>query len=267
MHINRCRRGQITLFVIIGLVALLVIGTVIYMVARPPPEERARIRAAKNIEEATHFAAQQCVDLLAENSVFLFGYVGGSRVDPDPWPDYYVFDEFYRIPYWYFKGQDRTLTKERVASEVLALYVDQRLLGCTDFAGNFPQHDIRPSVPQTTVEFGREDVIFSTNWPIQVALGGGLVDIEPGHKTKVSGKLGAMLDIAYEIVRREATNDLLIHWDYLTEITDKGDFDVTAYTEGDETIVYRIVDLENKLLANQEPVVLQFANKVKTVEP
>jgi len=55
-------------------------------------------------------------------------------------------------------------------------------------------------------------------------------------------------------------NDRYIHWDYMTDVSNKN-YNITTYTEDDSTIIYRIIDLENEI--EKEPYIFQFANKIK----
>ena len=61
-------------------------------------------------------------------------------------------------------------------------------------------------------------------------------------------------------MEQKVADPTLIHWDYLTEVTKKN-YNVTAYAELQESIIYRIVDEKYELLG--EPYIFQFAVKIR----
>ena len=259
------KRGQLTVFIILGLVVLVIAGIFFYLSGSiAPAGTKGALETRVNIEQLSPEAyVQHCVDQTASKALFYFGFIGGD-VNPDPNPFYFRYDDNYMIPYYYYKGKSLLPSLSAAEQKYLSAYMDTNVRQCLDWT-KMPNVQAEMGDPTTTTTIGTEDVTFSVAFPITISQTGQSRQLEPLYTTRIKVRLQEMLSIAKTIVDKEVEDDLYIHWDYLTEVG-KRDYNITAYTEADETIVYRMLDLKNSLYENK-PYVFQWANKIKTVEP
>ncbi len=258
------KRGQLTVFIILGILVVVFAVIAIILTRQQVKPTQDVLGKQVRVEQLTpEDYVQYCVAQTALKAVFFFGFIGGD-VKPDPNPYYFRYDDYYMLPYWYFKGKSYLPTKSEAEQKYLSQYVNGNLKSCLDWS-KLPGVSATMGNVRTTATIAPKNVVFLVNMPVTVTQGTQVRQLEPDYTSAVNVRLNDVLSIAKTIVDREVQDDLFIHWDYLTEVT-KQDFNITAYTEADETIVYKLLDLENSLYENK-PYVFQWANKIKTVEP
>ena len=256
------KRGQAAVFIIIGLimaVSFILLGTANKENTSKLEPETENVR----IDDSNIRAfAQFCVDTLAKNAVFYLGFVGGGLKN-DVFPQFFHYDRFYRIPYYYYEGNSLILTEEGFKNIVLAKYMNENLRKCTNNFKAFENVRIVDSSARTTVEMSDDEVTFNVKYPVSINRGFQVKNLEPNYKAVVNVRLKEIIQIAQKIVENEVVKDRYIHWDYLTDVSNNN-YNITAYTEDDNTIIYRVIDLENEI--EKEPYIFQFGNKIKVKE-
>ena len=263
------KKGQLTVFIILGVIVILLVGLLLYTTRQSETVSKEELDVQRAVEQlpsnvrVVRDHVQSCVQDTAERSVFYFGMVG-AEITPDPWPGYYQYDTTFKVPYYYVKGKSYSPSLVEV-QRILGEYLNQYIGKCFAF-DQFSGMQIRAGKPKTTVEVDPVKVNYKSIIPVTVQLkDGSSLEIEPQYFAHSEVRMQEIVAVANEIVKREVQNDLLIHWDYMSDVVKTG-LEVTAYPEKDETIVYKIVDPNAKLFRS-EPFILHFANKVKTKEP
>ncbi len=252
------KRGQTTLFTILGI--LLLLGVLLYMasVYAPKPEEEVKKQVTVTAEDQPIKSfVDSCVLQTARMALFFFGFVGGD-VEPPAYKTFFMYDARYKIPYVYYEGATQYVTIDLV-EKTLAQYVDAKLKKCTIFSG-FSGIQVTDAAPRTKVQLLDNEVVFSITYPVHIERDGKKNLVGPEWSARIPLRLKEMTEITNRIVERKHQDPSLIHWDYLTEITTKN-YNATAYTEVNSTIVYRLVDEKNELLG--EPYIFQFAVRIK----
>jgi hypothetical protein len=167
-------KGQVTLFIILGVILLLTAGLVIYLttykVVKPIEE---KIIIPEGTEPIYEYVAE-CVYQTAKEGIIRLGMQGGyvdvpaaikntpaSHISLDPYGNFF-------IPYWYYQNQDRTPTLELLQMEIES-HLRQRLLDCVDFSSFAPQYNVFARgefIPKTTIT--DDKVVIELNWPIEI---------------------------------------------------------------------------------------------------
>ena len=202
---------------------------------------------------------QSCVDSVAKNAVFYLGFIGG-HLQNEPFPNFFYYDSYYRIPYYYYDGESQILTEDGFMNLVLAKYMNDNLRKCTNNFKAFQDTRIVDANVKTKVDLTDNEVIFNLVYPVSINRVFQVRNIDRNYITEVKVRLKEIINIAQNIVENEVKDDRQIHWNYLTDVSNRN-FNITAYTEDDNTIIYRITDLDNEI--DKEPYVFQWANKIK----
>lgn len=173
------KRGQITVFVILGLLILIAVSVYWYStyvrVVEPVLVEE---KVPREIVPVYEFI-RSCLQSVAKEGLLAMGFQGGFISIPP------VIDRNHRaflqldpsgvakIPFWFYEGEDRAPSISYMEKE-LGVFVRDSLQGCI---GNFeslkPQffvkslEEIRPRV-----SFGQKDVVVEANWPLQIDTAG-----------------------------------------------------------------------------------------------
>ncbi len=253
------RSGQIAAYFFIGLIILVTFIALSTAKKEDVSKLDVGIEAVKIDDANLRSFVQLCVDKVAKDAVFYLGFVGGNLKN-DVFPQFFYHDSFYKIPYYYYEGNSLILTEDGFKNLILAKYINDNLRKCTNNFRVFQNIRIVDSNVRTNVELSDNEVIFNIKYPVSINRGFQVKNIDPNYITEVKVRLKEILQIAQNIVAEEVKNDRYIHWNYLTDISNRN-YNITAYTEDDNTIIYRIIDLENEI--DDENYIFQFANKIK----
>ena len=260
------KRGQFAVFTI--MIIIIIVGFLVYLSLGKedvksqaiPEKEKVFLTDDNNIRNF----AESCVEQTSKHALFYLGFVGGNII-PDSFDKYFSYDNYFKVPYFYFEGENKIPVPydENYWETLLEKYVDLNLKNCINDFGSFKGIQITHGNTKSNVQFTDQEVIFNVEFPVTVTRNSQENSIAPKYIKRISLRLRDILGIVSTIVEQEVENDLYIHWDYLTDMTQKN-YNITAFTETDNTIIYKIVDLQDKI--DDEFYVFQFANKIKTVK-
>jgi len=173
------KKGQITIFIIIGIILLLSIGVGLYFYQkRVTAPIRSIVAVPEDVQQIYDYVAT-CTSQIAKDGLILQGTQGGY-IDVPPIiqknPNAFIAADpagIAKTPLWYYEGEDRTPTLEFQQRE-LAVYVKQNLPACV---GNFmsfkdrfeiiPKSDIIPVITYT-----EEEVIVEIKWQLDIRVQG-----------------------------------------------------------------------------------------------
>jgi len=258
------KRGQVTLFIVM----FLIIGIGVFFLFTQEKEEPKEV--IKSLEKDVGIDDQyirnfieSCVLKTGKEAVFYLGFVGG-RLDPDPF-EYYDINPNYEIPYFYTEGVNNIPTPydESYWTGLIDDYINDNFLNCIDKFESFEGIEILFEDISSSTEFTDIEVIFNVEFPVTSVRNFKQNIFDTNYVEKVGLRLRDIANITSEIVDKEVREDKYIHWDYLTD-TSNNNYNITAYTEDDNTIIYRIIDLNNKI--DNELYYFQFANKIESLE-
>ena len=262
MFINK-KRGQLAIFLIMVFV-IFTAAAFIYSLNKEEAGSFAGTEIEKEIAiddiNVRNFA-ESCVTKTAKEALFYLGFIGGG-LKPDAFELYYSYDDKYNVPYYYIDGENKIPSpyEEKFWTGLLDKYVNDNLQKCTNNFEGFEGIKVDQGKVISKTEFADDGVIFNVNFPVTIIRDSKANKLDPKYIDGIKVRLRDILKIVSVIVEQEVNNDKYIHWDYLTEVADKN-YNITAYTENDNTIVYRIIDLENKI--DDEYYYFQWANKIK----
>lgn len=214
------KQGQITVFIIMGLVLLLGVGVFIYFnqmfFAFPGVSQEIK-------PVATYI--EQCVNDVTVQATLLAGMQGGYVTLPDELafnPEAYV-DIGVKVPLWYYQGESKVPTQKEVEDQ-LVTYLKENVKNCINnfdalkpqFAfGNLPDADVKVKITDTKV-------LVTYHLPVNVQSGNS-EQVLPELTIPVATDFGKKLRLAMMIIYTEEkdnflellTNEIIASSDYL----------------------------------------------------
>lgn len=203
------KKGQLTLFIIIGLILLVSIGIVVYITTEKtlkPVEEQVIV--PEDVRPVYEFV-QGCANEIAVEGIGILGLQGGFIQLPgiiDRTPTAYIpIDTFnnFKIPLWYYEGEDRTPSKGFMEREI-SRHINERMKDCTgDFNAFKDQYAVVEAENITTkTMIGDDQVVVTIAWPL---------DLKAGQKTtrirdfvvRMPVRLGQMWTLANTTMAKE----------------------------------------------------------------
>jgi len=203
------KKGQITIFIIIGIILLLSISVGIYFYGkRVTAPIKSVVAVPEDVQQIYDYVAT-CANQIGKDGLILQGTQGGYiNIPPiiDKNPNSFVAADpanIAKTPLWYYEGEERTPSLEFMQRE-LALYVKQNLPACVGGFESFkkqfiitPKSDILPVITYT-----EEEVIIEIKWQLDVNVQGRLTQLNQ-FVVSFPLKYKAMYELAKQTMETE----------------------------------------------------------------
>lgn len=164
-------KGQITVFIIIGILIVLFVGLFIYLYEAEVGIEPIEVPADfKPIYEYT----SSCLYSLGKEAVTIAGSQGGyiyfpPKIEKNP-SSYLALDPYglAKIPYWVYHGDDR-IPKEEILEQEISRFIMENLNSCLqDYAPFQNQYEISELAPlNVETEMANKDVVITMVHPMR----------------------------------------------------------------------------------------------------
>ena len=215
------KRGQVTLFIIIGIlvVSLVVLGYYFRAELFQSEWEQgfADSLAIPSQAEEVHESISACVEELTIEAVDILGMQGGQidlPDDPIPSTVYNPFSNSLEIfegsgmktTYWFYEASNAVQysqipLKEEMEVE-LGVYVDENLARCASNFSLYEEYNISAGDVYTEVEILNDEVLFTVDYPVKVAVDEFVFEF-PYFYESVDVPLGEMYEAAVTIQMKE----------------------------------------------------------------
>ena len=200
------KRGQVTIFILIGLVLVMSVAVVMYI-----SEQTLLFKSSKflpgDVKPAAEFI-EHCIEDAGKEAINLVGLQGGYVYVPEYLksnPSANINHAGIKVPYWYYEGRDSSPSIE-IMQDQIAQFVDEHVEFCVDNMSAFSdQYEIEIlDKPNTEIILGKTDVIFETNYHIILKdkNGKSKLDIEM-FKTSVPVALKKVYELGKRILEKE----------------------------------------------------------------
>ena len=242
------KRGQITPFIILGLVFLMFFLIILFT-------KSYRIEKIGAISSDELNPIKYYVDLCAKSSasdaLYILGVQGGYTAPPK----LYFQSAYAKIAYWYYEGQDTSPTIEEMEQE-LSAYVDKALPECIESLAAFSDMGFEFEFGEinTETKINQNNVEFNIDYPITIIKGESKAEIREFYKM-IPVRLGHIHSISKEIVGNEIEDP---DWIDITYLVDQ-DLDFKIYPYDENTLIYSVLDNQSIIKYNT-PFMFLFAN-------
>ncbi|MFH1409128.1 MAG: hypothetical protein ABIH34_04435 [Nanoarchaeota archaeon] len=206
------KRGQLTIFIILGLIIVFSILLFIYL------RENTDIFDPEDIVPAwvqpLYVDVENCLGMLGEGGIQILALRGGYIELPDAFIDPRAtmpLMDIIKVPLWNYRGRDYMPTREEMGEE-LGRYIDAHINECLD---GFEPHKDRWNIeiikgPSTAVTVGDRQVVLELSYPIKITNKGNTESTEiEEYFYAANVSLGRMHDLATEIVQKQREEGFL----------------------------------------------------------
>lgn len=189
------KRGQFTLFVVLGIILVLAVG--LFFVFKNELYSFAGISSElaypSEVQEVVDHI-QDCVDASTYEAVVNIGYTGGYYALPE---QSYITDS-YAVPYYLYDGEDVRLSEEGLNNE-LNSYITSLVDACVDFSA-FSDFTITSDELFVDVTVEQNLVSVVVEYPFTAVAGESSYSVNEEYETFVDANLGWVYGIASSIV-------------------------------------------------------------------
>jgi len=242
------KRGQISTFLIIGIVILAAVGLVLYFrsaeVARTPKEA-----VAPEAQPVQRFV-EECIQSTAVPGIFFLGEQGGYINTPQG-----SFEtDLYSISYGSINNQNSLPSIDTMQNE-LSNYLSEFLPLCTNGFQDFKKEgtDVQEKAPSVQTRIFQDQVMFIVDYPITILKDGKEAKMQ-NFVANVPIRLGNDYSIAEKIVN-ENQGDVNLNKLIFPDVK------VSLLPAGAGTLVFGIVDEKSRL--NNRTFIFMFASQIQ----
>ncbi len=228
------RKGQVTSFIIIGIIVLAITGTVFYIFHYAHDDGEMIPPSMRNIKDFT----DQCLRQTAERAIFLSGVQGGMIYFGDVVPNQPTFYSY--STYWYDMGDNKSISKEFIEREINA-YIEDEVGRCIKDYRQFKERIITSELSAET-EIKDESVEVTMDYPVTLVRGDMRSTIS-AFSAEIPVRYGRAINTANEIVSMEIENPDRVR---LSE-TGRMELKVVPYKRSDDVMIYSIIDSRNEV--------------------
>lgn len=241
------KRGQITLFIIIGIILLVMIGLVLFT------EKEVKVKDVPipaDIKPVKLYV-ENCIQSVGPFGLYLIGMQGGF-IEPSPIA---IRTHYSEIAYAYYEGVEILISLPRIGSQ-FSKYIENQLPTCINNFEAFKEFDITAGEIKANTIFTEKDTIVNVKYPLTIKKGDSITELSDFSAT-FPIRLKKIYNDVRTIVDKELDNPEQIDITYLQETG----MDSAILPINEDTIVYILVDNESRL--ENVPYTFMFANKFK----
>ncbi len=203
-------KGQLTVFIIVGLIILVGITISVYYLQYQPTPPLVQV----DIDILPIYnAVTLCAQELATQGINRMGLQGGyleippaiknnpsARIALTPTGSF-------SVPYWYYEGEDRTPSIDNMQKE-LALFVQNNLKDCVDFSllKDFTVQELGEITAMAFI--AEQNVVVDINWPLRIKTQIKNYD-QNNYRVELPVRLKKMYELASRIMQTENKKQLL----------------------------------------------------------
>lgn len=240
------KRGQITLFVILGVVLVSVIALGLYfrqqIAAKEAAGEIPSLAALPPELDALRDEVKDCANQVANEAVFVTGQQGGYFLAPNDAVNLGLFSIALGV-----KGNSKVLASEDTLKNEIASYANELLLGCIDY-GSYEGLEILQQPPETSVRFNDENTELIIDYKITAQKEGNAYNLLEPYEVVLPLRVKKVYETSSKIA-----DDLVIGNGEIdtTKILSYG-LDADAYRLGDGITIIYVKDRKQDAERNYE---------------
>ncbi len=245
------KRGQVSVFIIIGIVVLAIVGVIIYISGMGAEDVKKEAEEVPYDITPLKSFANSCIKETMNKAFYLLGYGGGNIYIPEN----NLRVRTYNTSYGYYLGEPNVPSLYGISSEI-EYYMRNNIDNCTNNFSSFPDYKVTGDIENVRLDFTDEKVLYSVDYPLTIRKGsstskvsdfGGELNI---RMRKIHGMMDSMVNTSVSIA------PYLVDIDAIRE----SGMNVTAISFPDNNILYVIRDSMSRLY--DEDYTFVFASKV-----
>ena len=235
------KKGQVTLFVVLGIIILAVVSFLVYN-KEAVLSNLQQVGLLKGVSlppelENLKGNVQRCVEDTFFSGLIVTGLNGGNIVPSENSVDV----EGSSITYWNNYGRFQGPTLNNIGSE-LEDYMGAILPVCINL-DQYKKFKFNDAVPQATVNLGKDKVNVVVNYNLVVDYNNASYSISKPYTNEVSVRFGSIYNVAKDVINYDIENPGKID---VTSMLSTG-MNINVLTIDNQTIVYSITDANSKL--------------------
>lgn len=232
------KRGQVSLYVIIGILILLITGSILYLKSytfqslfQKQAQEIASL--PPQVQEIQHFV-ESCIQQVGTDSVYYTGQFGGY-FEPPP-------NSFQGLIPYYFNANKNFVPPITTLERALSRFVDENVQACTKNFTTFTQFTIRQQKPKTNAIISADKIVYTVHYPLEIKKENSLFHLTDFTNVAVPMRIGTMHNISAALIAKTAENPTGLCITCLINLGIDHDIKTQAHSYNQKTFLVTLTD-------------------------
>lgn len=248
------KRGQVTVFIILGILILLVVGSIFLFISdsakRSAEVEAEKVQQAIQMSASIKSYVESCLNNVGTKGPYFIAKRGGYFNLPDKF-----FNEFPPTAFYIYDNKELIPTREDVGEE-LSKYVDAQIEYCLDFS-SFKGYEIEISSSKTSSIIGKNNIEINMELPITIKKGDTVQKLNDFQIFLNENRLAKSIVVANNITKQISNNPENLCFTCIFNVANQNDFDLIIDSYDESTYLFQLNDK-----ASNKDFTLNFAIKL-----
>jgi hypothetical protein len=224
------KRGQITIFVIIAVLILAIVG--IYYITSNKGINQDPITA----ETAPIYdGVYKCIEDTAIDALYYIGLTGGYYFSP-------ILSDENGVAFYYYEGENFMLSKEQLAEEI-SLTIDNTLHFCTNEVLNITEFNITKGNITTNIEIGENKISINVEYPLTISKEDSNSILKNWEGIEIETQIGTIYNSIEQITLDQMTREDLC-LSCIADIAEENSLKIDLTSSDHATILFVVTDEE-----------------------
>jgi hypothetical protein len=254
------KRGQITIFIIFGIVILIILAAFFYIRSVPEEEmevEEERAREAVLLTEPIKMYVEGCIKETIKDVLVSTGQQGGYFVLPQD-----STEGMYENTAYFFREKNKLFPSREIISKELSKSFDNIFTYCLDDFEPFRQqgYTFEYDTVSSDILIQANDILIEIDFPLKITKGDSITEISSFSASSETVRLNEILNSIEAFVDEQIEDTEYICFYCIDQITEKG-LTVDMTTWHNDTMIFTVTD--EKSMIFDEPYKFTFAGQYK----
>ena len=223
------KRGQVTIFIVVGILALLITGIILFIVKDTSEIETVDTSSVESVK----LFVDSCLQDASTQAMRLVSMQGGYNTVPEPSQNFVFLD----IPYYFDQGQGKVPTKARIEHE-MSEYVSRHVENCLDFS-IFEEFEIKEGEMNVDVQL-TESSVFALTLPLMITQGDIITELDR-FEYSLPVNFEHVHAIIQDVIREHQLNPNYVPMGHLSVLAQDEEFTFEISYLDDDVVVYSFV--------------------------
>jgi len=246
------KRGQITIFIIVGILILAIILGMVYLGKYITKKELEVEEVPLHQVESVKLYVENCLKRTLDDGLLLIGQHGGYFILPNQSTE----DAYLNTPYYFYQDAIIAPSIEMIQKEI-SQYIEDQLPFCLQNFQAFP-FLIEFENPDAETNIAAQTVAANVLLPLKINLANQEIQIN-SFSSSVPSRLLQIYEVSHKINQLSMEYNPGICLDCVNQLAQESDLHLHLVEFKDDVIFFILED--EKVRINEEPFYFRFANK------
>lgn len=254
------KRGQVTLFIILGII-LLIIASLWFYSQRASVQKPAAISAPADVKAVQEYV-EECIKEITPPGIYLLAHQGGRMYTDEDFlqadfteKNFLTFER--ALPYYLLNGKKVMPSKGDIEKQ-LAQYVSENLPFCTDFSGFVSQGmTIAEGAVTAKTTIAKDRVLVDITYPLEITMETKVTTLSK-FRGETKSRLFDLLAVAEKMIGIIEKNPERANLPAFARLNSQHSVMISVLPFDKDTMVYSIYDDDEKFWIDHAPLIWWF---------